>query len=137
MKLLVLEKAFNSRLRSVPVFPNSNIGCFFYLVHVHLTILSSDIPLDCIKARFRSVPVFPHSNIGYFQFRSCSFLRPIFHISDEVFGLFPNFLKQVLFRLFRYRLHPFRVFHTHILQCLPFPRISLFFKFTGTPLRVC
>ena len=94
MKLLVLEKAFNGRLRSVPVFPNSNIGCFFDLVHVHLTILLSDIPLDCIKAWFRSVPVFPHSNIGYFQFSSCSFLRPIFHISDEVFGLFPIFLNR-------------------------------------------
>ena len=28
MKLLVLEKAFQGRFRSVPVFPNSNIGCF-------------------------------------------------------------------------------------------------------------
>ena len=114
-KLLCLVKAFKGRYRSVPVFPYSNIGSFQFCLcsftdsfvqhfiflmrfwsfpdfHMKLLLL-----MKTFKGRLMSVQVFPYSNIGCFQFNSCSFLRPIFHISDKVFGLFPIFSYRFLF----------------------------------------
>ena len=93
MKLLLLIKTFKGRLMSVPVFPYSNIGFFFFFlnsVHVHLndtfdrhfiflmrfwSFLDFHMKLSAFGKVFKgrkSYPVFPYSNIVCFQF--CSIL---------------------------------------------------------------
>ena len=91
MKPLLLIKTFKGQLRSVLVFPYSNIVYFqfcsysfndsfvrhfiilmkfwsFPYFHMKLLLL-----IKTFKGRFRSVLVFPYSNIRFFQFSSYSF----------------------------------------------------------------
>ena len=113
MKLLLLIKTMKGRFRSVPVFPYSNIVYFQFCSY---SFNDPFVRHFIVLMRFWSFPNF-HMNFllliktfkgrsgpfRYFHtptsdvFNPCSFLRPIFHISDKVFGLFPIFSYRFLF----------------------------------------
>ena len=108
-----LIKTFKGRLMSVPVFPYSNIVYFQFCSY---SFNDPFVRHFIVLMRFWSFPNF-HMKLllliktfkgrsgpfRYFHtptsdvFNSCSFLRPIFHISDKGFGLFPIFSYRFLF----------------------------------------
>ena len=113
MKLLLLIETLKGRFRSVLVFPYSNIVYFQFcsysfndpfVRHVIVLMRFWSIPnfhmklLLLIKTfKGRSGPFWYFHTPTSDVFNSCSFLRPIFHISDKVFGLFPIFSYRFLF----------------------------------------